>query len=230
MPHTAARAYEQRDSVQRRSHRPRHPPNHPRTLVSASEAASGPHTGYQGTDAVTNLLGSRKITTRTTDTHPRGWVRRAGNTPPCAASFFPYSFFAEEERIWPPEGASPIAWKKFKTQRLPAPKKAIKPRPQCVSYSEAASGLLTSLQGTDALANLPGSQNYSTHATDTHPRGWVRRAGPPPPCAASFFPYSFFAGEERIWPPEGVSPFAWKKIRRSGFQPRKKRSSHLRSA
>ena len=46
----------------------------------------------------------------TTDTHPRGWVRRAGNTPPCAASFFPYSFFAGEERIWPPEGASPFAW------------------------------------------------------------------------------------------------------------------------
>ena len=27
--------------------------------VSNSEAASGPHTGYQGTDAVTNLPGSR---------------------------------------------------------------------------------------------------------------------------------------------------------------------------
>ena len=54
---------------------------------------------------------------------------------------------------------------------------------------------------------------------DSHPRGWVRRAGNPPPCAASFFPYSFFAEEERIWPPEGASPFAWKKLRRSGFQP-----------
>ena len=111
MPHTAARAYEQRDSVQRRSHRPRHPPNHPRTLVSASEAASGLLTSLQGTDALANLPGSPYQATRTTDTHPRGWVRRAGNTPPCAASFFPYSFFAGEERIWPPEGASPIAWK-----------------------------------------------------------------------------------------------------------------------
>ena len=124
MPHTAARAYEQRDSVQRRSHRPRHPPSHNRTLVSASAAASGLLTGCQGTDALANLPGSWYYSTHAPDTHPRGWVRRAGNPPPCAASFFPYSFFAGEERIWPPEGDSPIAWKKFKTQRLPAPKKS----------------------------------------------------------------------------------------------------------
>ena len=49
-----------------------------------------------------------------------------------------------------------------------------------VSASEAASGLLTRLQGTDALANLPGSRNKPTRTTDTHPRGWVRRAGSPP--------------------------------------------------
>ena len=98
------------------------------------------------------------------------------------------------------------------TEQGAAPKKAIKSPPQCVSYSEAASGLLTGYQGTDALANLPGSQNYSTRTLDTHPRGWVRRAGNTPPCAASFFPYSFFAGEERIWPPEGASPIAWKKL------------------
>ena len=30
--------------------------------------------------------------------------------------------------------------------------------PQCVSYSEAASGLLTGYQGTDARASLPGSR------------------------------------------------------------------------
>ena len=95
------------------------------------------------------------------------------------------------------------------TEQGAAPKKAIKSLTQCVSNSEAASGLLTGYQGTDALTSLPGSQNTPTHATDTHPRGWVRRAGNTPPCAASFFPYSFFAGEERIWPPEGASPFAW---------------------
>ena len=79
-----------------------------------------------------------------------------------------------------PGGRQPACMEKIKTQRLPAPKKAIKLQPQCVSNSEAASGLLTSLQGTDALANLPGSRNITTHATDTHPRGWVRRAGSPP--------------------------------------------------
>ena len=82
MPHTAARAYEQRDSVQRRSHRPRHPPNHPRTLVSASEAASGLHTGYQGTDARTNLLG----TPYSVRLHPRrrtqGVRSKGGGTAP----------------------------------------------------------------------------------------------------------------------------------------------------
>ena len=39
------------------------------------------------------------------------------------------------------------------TEQGAAPKKSPKPQPQCVSYSEAASGLLTSPQGTDALAN-----------------------------------------------------------------------------
>ena len=124
-----------------------------------------------------------------------------------------------------PGGRQPVCMENIKMQRLPAPKKAIKPQPQCVSYSEAASGLLTSYQGTDALTSLPGSPYQATHATDTHPRGWVRRAGNTPPCAASFFPYSFFAGEERIWPPEGASPLAWKKLRRSGYHPSKKATS-----
>ena len=111
-----------------------------------------------------------------------------------------------------PGGRQPACMENIKTQKPASQKKSPKLQPQCVSYSEAASGLLTGYQGTDALANLPGSWYYSTHATDTHPRGWVRRAGSPPPCAASFFPYSFFAGEERIWPPEGGSPLAWKKL------------------
>ena len=70
-----------------------------------------------------------------------------------------------------PGGRQPVSLEKIKTQRLPPPKKAIKPLTQCVSYSAAASGLLTSYQGTDALANLPSSPYCSTHATDTHPRG-----------------------------------------------------------
>ena len=57
----------------------------------------------------------------------------------------------------PPEGASPIAWNKLRRSGYHPSKKAIKSPPQCVSYSAAASGLLTSLQGTDAPANLPGT-------------------------------------------------------------------------
>ena len=49
-----------------------------------------------------------------------------------------------------------------------------------------------------------------------HPRGGSL-GREPPPCAASFFPYSFFAGEERIWPPEGAGPIAWKKLRHKGY-------------
>ena len=42
-----------------------------------------------------------------------------------------------------PGGRQPVSLEKIKTQRLPAPKKAIKPLTQCVSYSAAASGLHT---------------------------------------------------------------------------------------
>ena len=80
-----------------------------------------------------------------------------------------------------PGGRQPVSLEKIKTQRLPAPKKSPKPQPQCVSYSEAASGLLTSLQGTDALANLPGSPYQATRTPDTHPRGGSLGRGTPPP-------------------------------------------------
>ena len=42
-----------------------------------------------------------------------GFQRWGERPPPLVASFFPDSFFAIEERIGPPEGASPIAWKKL---------------------------------------------------------------------------------------------------------------------
>ena len=56
-----------------------------------------------------------------------------------------------------PGGRQPFRMEIIKTQRLPAPKKAIKSQPQCVSYSAAASGPHTGYQGTDAVTNLPGS-------------------------------------------------------------------------
>ena len=43
------------------------------------------------------------------------------------------------------------------TEQGAAKKKSIKSLMQCVSNSEAASGLLTGYQGTDALASLSGS-------------------------------------------------------------------------
>ena len=128
---------------------------------------------------------------------------------------------------------------KNKTQRLPAPKKAIKSLTQCVSNSEAASGPHTSPQGTDAVTSLPGTP-YSarlrclTQLERAPGRDSVKgavleplsrsikkafaqqmlgagrlRTARPPPFAASFFPDSFFAAEERIGPPEGGGLFAW---------------------
>ena len=126
------------------------------------------------------------------DPHPRGWVRRAGNTPPCAASFFPYSFFAGEERIWPPEGASPLAWKKLRRSGYHPSKKAIKSPPQCVSNSEAASGLLTSSQGTDAPTNLSGTPYSVRLQPRRRMQGWVLRAGGPPPALSGVFLPRFF--------------------------------------
>ena len=57
----------------------------------------------------------------------------------------------------PPEGASPIAWKILRRKNQQARKKSPKLHPQCVSNSEAASGLLTGYQGTDAPTKLFGS-------------------------------------------------------------------------
>ena len=70
-----------------------------------------------------------------------------------------------------PGGRQPGCLENIKTQKPASQKKSPKPQPQCVSNSEAASGLLTRSQGTDALANLPGSRNITTPAPDTHPRG-----------------------------------------------------------
>ena len=70
-----------------------------------------------------------------------------------------------------PGGRQPGCLENIKTQKPASQKKSPKLQPQCVSYSAAASGLLTGLQGTEALANLPGSRNKPTCTTDTHPRG-----------------------------------------------------------
>ena len=55
----------------------------------------------------------------------------------------------------------------------------------------------------------PHSGSYSEAASVN--RGERSKGGgtAPPPLAASFFPDSFFAGEEKIGPPEGGSWFVW---------------------
>ena len=80
-----------------------------------------------------------------------------------------------------PGGRQPDCMENIKTQKPASQKNPPKSQPQCVSNSEAASGLLTGYQGTDARTNLPGSPYKRTRTTDTHPRGWVRRAGSLPP-------------------------------------------------
>ena len=79
-----------------------------------------------------------------------------------------------------PGGRQPVSLENIKTQKPASQKKSPKLQPQCVSNSEAASGLLTRLQGTNALTSLPGSWYCSTHATDTHPRGGFLGREPPP--------------------------------------------------
>ena len=89
-----------------------------------------------------------------------------------------------------PGGRQPYCMEKIKTQRLPAPKKAIKSLTQCVSASAAASGLLTSHQGTDAPTNLFGSwysvrlqprrrmQGADSKGGGNAPRLWWRLSSP----------------------------------------------------
>ena len=79
-----------------------------------------------------------------------------------------------------PGGRQPYCMENIKTQKPASQKKSPKPQPQCVSYSAAASGLLTSYQGTDALASLSGSPYQATRTTDTHPRGGSLGREPPP--------------------------------------------------
>ena len=102
----------------------------------------------------------------------RGRIPKAGGSPPAFGGvFLPRFFLRYRRKNRAPGGRQPDCMEIIKTQKPASQKKSPKLQPQCVSNSEAASGLLTGYQGTEALANLPGSRNITTHATDTHPRG-----------------------------------------------------------
>ena len=84
-------------------------------VVSASEAASGLLTGSD--DGCRNKSAWYLVQCAAAAPMPYaggGFQRRGDRPPPLVASFFPDSFFAIEERIGPPEGASKLVWKKFR--------------------------------------------------------------------------------------------------------------------
>ena len=82
-----------------------------------------------------------------------------------------------------------------------------------VSASAAASGLLTRLDDGCSCKSVWHSIQCAVAAPTPYAGGGFQRWGErPPPLVASFFPDSFFAIEERIGPPEGASPIAWKKL------------------
>ena len=79
-----------------------------------------------------------------------------------------------------PGGRQPACMEKNKTQRLPAPKKAIKPLMQCVSASAAASGLLTGYRARMHLQACLVPRTVCGCSPDTHPRGGFLGREPPP--------------------------------------------------
>ena len=91
-----------------------------------------------------------------------------------------------------PGGRQPYCMENIKTQKPASQKKSPKLQPQCVSYSEAASGLHTGCQGTDARANLPGSPYSVRLQPRRRMQGWVLRAGGPPPALSGVFLPRFF--------------------------------------
>ena len=85
-----------------------------RCVVSASEAASGLLT--RPDDGCSHKLVWYPVQCAAAAPTPYaggGFQRWGERPPPLVASFFPDSFFAIEERIGPPEGASMLAWKKL---------------------------------------------------------------------------------------------------------------------
>ena len=168
------------------------------------------------TDAVTSLFGTPYSVRLYSRPPPKGWVLRAG-PPALSGVFLPLFFLRRRRKNGAPGGRKQVCLEEIRIRKPPTTA-ACKLARCVVSASAAASGLLT--RSDNGCSHKSVWQLVQCAAAAPTPyQGWVLRAGYPPPCAASFFPYSFFAGEERIWPPEGGSPLAWKKIRRSGFQP-----------
>ena len=84
------------------------------SVVSASAAASGLLTRLDDGCSHKSAWHPVQCAAAAPTPYAGGGFQRWGERPPpLVASFFPDSFFATEERIGPPEGASPIVWKKL---------------------------------------------------------------------------------------------------------------------
>ena len=91
-----------------------------------------------------------------------------------------------------PGGRQPACMENIKTQRLPALKKAIKSPPQCVSNSEAASGLLTGYRARMRLQACLAPRTVCGCSTDAVCRGRIPKVGGTPPAFGGVFLPRFF--------------------------------------
>ena len=142
---------------------------------------------------------------------PKGWVLRAG-PPALSGVFLPLFFLRRRRKNGAPGGRQPYCMENIKTQKPASQKKSPKLQPQCVSNSEAASGLLTRPDDGCSHKSAWHPVQCAAVVPMRYTGGEIQGRGLPPPLAASFFPDSFFAGEERIGPPEGANRFVWQTL------------------
>ena len=117
---------------------------------------------------------------------PKGWVLRAG--PPALSGVFLSIFFLRRRRKnMAPGGRQPACMENIKAQKPASQKKSPKLQPQCVSYSEAASGLLTGYRARmHWQICLVAETNPPAPPTPTQGGGFVGRGTPRPARRLSF--------------------------------------------
>ena len=140
----------------------------------------------------------------------RGGSLGRGTAPALSGVFLPRFFLRYRRKNRAPGGRKQACLEEIR-MRKPPTTPASKLAQSVVSASAAASGLLT--RPDDGCRNKSAWYPVQCAAVVPTPYaggGFQRWGECPPPLVASFFPNSFFATEERIGPPEGASPAAWK--------------------
>ena len=132
----------------------------------------------------------------------QGWVLRAG-PPALSGVFLPLFFLRRRRKNGAPGGRLHGCMENIRIRK--ATKTSASKLARCVV---SASGLLTRPDDGCSHKSAWHPVQCAAAASPPHPRGGSL-GREPPPCAASFFPYSFFAEEERIWPPEGANEIVW---------------------